>query len=348
MLLNDWGNDVREELSNSLRREYILKNFIGCHPAFNQLLEKIKNLADKPVTILLQGETGTGKGRCAEFLHHYSDRFAGPFIPYNCGAGPTELFESQLFGYVKGAFTGADADRPGLVEDAHSGTLFLDEINSLSLHSQVKLNHFLETRMFRRVGDSRQRKVEVRIIAASNQDLCELVATGNFRKDLYYRLAEYEIFLPPLRHRKEDIPILAEYFLKKNMHLSSHKALKFAPRVMEPLLSYSWPGNIRELENCIKKGILEAQSEIIDRLPIPGNDSGEGRPASELELTALTWKEAKRRVIAHFEKIYLTCLLRRYQGVVAKCARHAGIHAPDFWKLMRKYDLKAADFRGTQ
>ena len=182
---------MKEEIFLSLRREYALKGFIGKHPSFIHLIEKLEMLADKDVSILLIGETGTGKGCCAEIVHQYGPRYRGPFIPFNCGAGPESLFESQLFGHIKGAFTGAHKDHPGLVEEAHTGILFLDEVNSLDCSLQVKLNHFLETGQFRRLGENRFRKSDIRIVAASLTDLREDVQKGTFRKDLYFRLAEY-------------------------------------------------------------------------------------------------------------------------------------------------------------
>lgn len=335
---------MKEDILISLRRKHTLDNFIGKHPTFTTLVQKLKTIADKPVSVLLTGETGTGKGVCAELIHQYSDRFKGPFIPYNCGAGPESLFESQLFGHVKGAFTGANRDRPGLVEEAHAGILFLDEINSLSPGSQVKLNHFLETGYLRRVGENRLRRSDARIIAATNVDLHNEVKERHFREDLYFRLAEYELYVPPLRSRKTDIPLLIDYFLKKNIHLNPLGRIKFTSKALKKLTEYHWPGNIRELENITKRCIIDASRTIVDDVSLPNADDPLSPIYSE-SLQALPWKEAKKQVVTTFEKSYLQGLLRRYHGTVAQCARHAGVQPPDFWKLMRKYALKAQNFR---
>lgn len=327
-----------------------VEGFIGSHPAFTRLIKNLQRISNKQVSVLLMGETGTGKGRCAQFIHQYSDRFDRSFIPYNCGAGPDTLFESQIFGHAKGAFTGADTDRPGLVEEAHNGILFLDEINSLSQVSQVKLNHFLETNHFRRIGENRMRKADVRVIAASNVDLREEIEDGNFREDLFFRLAEYELHLPPLRNRRDDVPLLADYFLKKFENLSGNGKLNLSPEATRQLLEYDWPGNVRELENLIKRSIIDAASDTITRITFPiSNDGrtyeGNGSIESQDNLITLPWKEAKNRVVSSFERRYLESLLEHYDGVVARCAEHAGLQAPDFWKLMRKYDLSARIFR---
>jgi len=336
---------MKQALSYSLRREYALRNFIGEHPNFLELVDRLRKISDKPVTVLLEGETGTGKSYCAEFIHLYSDRHDKPFISYNCGSGPDNLFESQLFGHAKGAFTGAIRDKAGLVEEAHTGTLFLDEINSLDFASQVKLNHFLETGTFRRVGETRQRRVDVRVIAASLVDLRQAIAQKAFREDLYYRLAEYSLKVPPLRQRKADILALARYFLAKNAKLNGMEEMKLSRRAEDSLLNYSWPGNIRELENCIKRCLIDTTSNTIDRLDLPCEDVPPFHLPGFPNLENLPWKEAKKHVINCFEKNYLTALLKKHRGVVAQCARQAQMQPPDFWKLMRKHGIKANVFR---
>ncbi len=335
---------MKEAIFLSLRREYALKGFIGKHPSFIHLIEKLEMLADKDVSILLVGETGTGKGRCAEFMHQYGNLHNCPFIPYNCGAGPESLFESQIFGHIRGAFTGAHKDRIGLVEEAHMGILFLDEINSLSRSSQVKLNHFLEIGCFRRIGENRIRKADVRIIAASNMDLLKEVKDGRFRQDLYYRLAEYELPLPALRERQEDIILLAKYFLEKHKDLCRKRVCTFSADTLKQLIVYPWPGNIRELENFMKRCLIDATSNQIDTIKLPAtNYESSGDQFDDFE--SLAWREAKKKIVSQFERIYLQNILEKYHGIVATCAKHAGIQPSDFWKLMRKYSLKAQPFR---
>ena len=314
---------MKEDLLQSLRHAHVRDSFVGDHPSFLALVEKLTKLAPLKVAVLLIGETGTGKGRCAEFLHQYSDRYRGPFIPFNCGAGPETLFESQLFGHVKGAFTGAHRERPGLVEEAHTGVLFLDEVNSLQRTMQVKLNHFLENGCFRRLGENRFRKSDVRIIAASNDDLCGEVREGRFREDLYYRLAEYELHVPPLRERREDIVLLIDHFIQNNAHLSSNGKITFTRKAIKELQEFEWRGNIRELENFVKRCIIDTSSGVVGLLPLPKSE--EAPLAAENEsLQALPWREAKRQVVSLFERNYIQGLLERYRGIVARCRRSSG------------------------
>lgn len=336
---------MKENLPQHLRKKYSLENFIGDHPTFLNLKNALEKVANSDLSVLLIGETGTGKGLCAQFIHQYSDRYNCPFISYNCGAGPDTLFESQIFGHVKGAFTGANADRNGLVEEADGGILFLDELNSLSPYSQVKLNHFLEKGYFRRVGENKFRKADVRIIAASNVDLREEVTKGNFRADLYFRLAEYELKVPSLCDRGNDIVLLAKHFLEKYRHLSQNGSFEFTTNALRQLQEYHWPGNIRELEHTIKRSIIDAHASLIESVDLPRKSEIETTESSTNHLHLLGWKEAKAKVISDFEKAYLNKLLQQFKGNVSRCARHAGVQPPDFWKLLRKYNIKAQDFR---
>jgi DNA-binding NtrC family response regulator len=249
-----------------------------------------------------------------------------------------------LFGSKKGAFTGAHEDSAGLVEMAHGGTLVLDEINSLDIHSQVKLNYFLEKNYFRRLGETKLRHRDVRVISISNVDLrCE-VQEGRFRRDLFYRLAEYEIFVPPLRSRKEDIVPLINHFLEMYSDLNTLGPITFSDKVLEELQSYDWPGNIRELKNFVKRCIIDAKTSVIENVSVLGNKKP-SIPIQAASADSLPWRIAKKQAVASFETQYLKNLLKRYHGVVARCARHADMQTPDFWKLMRKYDIKADDFR---
>lgn len=318
---------------------------MGNHATFLNLKNALERVANSDLSVLLIGETGTGKGLCAQFIHQCNNGYNRPFIPYNCGAGPDTLFESQIFGHIKGAFTGADIDRIGLVEEADTGILFLDEVNSLSPYSQVKLNHFLESGYFRRVGESKFRKANVRIIAASNVDLRKEVLEGNFRADLYFRLAEYVLKVPSLRERGNDIILLAKHFLEKNKHLSTNGSFQFTSNALKQLREYDWPGNIRELEHSIKRCIIDTPSSLIETVPLPRKSETETPETVSDHLHLLRWKEAKAKVISHFEKNYLEKLLHQFNGNVSQSARHAGVQPADFWKLLRKYNIKAQNFR---
>jgi DNA-binding NtrC family response regulator len=339
---------MRERIITTMMQERAKEGLIGKSTVFTNLMEQLGQIADKKITVLMLGETGTGKSRCAEFVHHYSNRFQGPFIVYNCGACPESLFESQLFGHKRGSFTGALEDRIGLVEDADGGTLVLDEINSLAFPSQVKLNHFLETGNFRRVGENRLRQADVRIIAATNTDLKTEVCQGRFREDLYYRLSDYEILIPPLRDRQEDIVLLIDHFVKKYAYLNPNSPFGLNKENMTNALFYPWPGNIRELESHVKRCIIDAANSLVEHPPF-AIDKANSNPSNSIDenrlLQDMQWKKAKKQVITRFELKYLQCLLSRYHGIVVRCARHAGMQPADFWKMLKKYNLNAQEYR---
>ncbi len=237
---------------------------IGKHPAFLEALEVAETAARKGVkNILLIGETGTGKEVFARFIHEKSDRAHGPFIPVDCSTIPESLLEAELFGYVKGAFTGAVKSRKGLVGLADGGTLMIDEIGNMPINVQNKLLRFLETRRYRAIGASYETEVDVRIIAATNIDLTKLTEKGDFRSDLYYRLSTITIVIPPLRERGDDIILLAEYFLKKFAKEYNMRKKKLSEDAIEKLMSYKWPGNVRELRNTIESAVLMSEGEEI-------------------------------------------------------------------------------------
>jgi transcriptional regulator with PAS, ATPase and Fis domain len=233
-----------------------LPEIVGSAPAMQDVYRLVRLAAPRAASVLLVGETGTGKELVAKAIHRLSKRSDGPFIRVNCGALHENLLESELFGHVKGAFTGAVENKTGRFEAAHGGTIFLDEINSTSPKLQVKLLRVLHEREFERVGESRTIRVDVRVIAATNASLEELVAAGEFREDLYYRLNVVPIVLPPLRERRDDIPLLAQFFLRR--YVEQHKCVvpELPPAVLEGLKSYEWPGNVRELENTLERLIV--------------------------------------------------------------------------------------------
>ncbi len=245
-----------------LKHEKIV--IIGEHPKFLEALRLAKRAAETGVkTILLTGETGTGKEVFARYIHEHSTRAKGPFIPVDCTTIPENLLESELFGFVKGAFTGAIKSRKGLVGLADGGTLLIDEIGNMPINVQNKLLRFLETRRYRAIGAEEEKEVDVQVIAATNVDLTKLIKKGAFRKDLYYRLSTINIILPPLRERGNDVILLAEYFLKRFLREYNVKKKRFTPDAYQKLLSYTWPGNVRELRNVVESAVLMSNGELI-------------------------------------------------------------------------------------
>lgn len=243
--------------------EIAQRHFVGESQKVQQLLNFIVKIAPYKSTVLVTGESGTGKEIVAQLLHRLSGRNKGPFVPINCGAIPENLLESELFGYCKGAFTDARKDKRGLIEEADGGTLFLDEIAELTPALQVKLLRFLQEEEIRRVGDNKDIKVDVRVVAATAVDLPKAVADGRFREDLFYRLNVLPVSIPPLRERTSDIPVLAAHFIGLNNDRYHRQLDSFSPEAMELMQNYSWPGNVRELENCVERAVVLSDEEII-------------------------------------------------------------------------------------
>ncbi|GBF11266.1 sigma-54-dependent transcriptional regulator [Tepidibacillus infernus] len=254
--------EENKRLKEVMQIEGMQFEIIGEHPKLKMLLEMTKRLAQSHVPVLIEGESGTGKELIARAVHTWSERSNQPFIAINSGALMENLLESELFGHAKGAFTGAVSEKKGLVEMAHKGTLFLDEIGEMPLSLQVKLLRFLESGEFRRVGENQLRRVDVRLVAATNRNLEEEIEKGNFREDLYFRLNVMKLVVPPLRERKSDIPLLAAYFLKKYQQRYGRKEL--SPATIEALTNYHFPGNVRELSHLIERGVLLSSNEKIE------------------------------------------------------------------------------------
>ena len=315
-------------------------------PVMERVFEKVRSVARTKSTVLLTGETGTGKGLIASFIHRHSHRNNAQFISVHCGAIPDTLLESELFGHEKGAFTGADRRRLGKFEIAHGGTIFLDEIGTLTPSAQIKLLHVLQDRRFQRVGGEIDIEVDVRIIAATNTDLKKLCDDGLFRTDLYYRLSVFPIEIPPLRERKEDIPLLAEYLLKKMKTFYSKQIHGIHPQVLEAFQNYTWPGNIREMENLVERAYILETSSILKpesfpaEILIPEDNRREVRLDNSLSLS-----EVRRRGIENLERSYLKECLILSKGRIQKTAETAGISARQLNKLMKKHGLKKEDFK---
>jgi DNA-binding NtrC family response regulator len=291
------------QLKRALKERYNFENIVGKSEPMLKIFDLVAQVANSRSTVLLQGESGTGKEIIAKALHLNSPRRDRPFVPVNTGSMPTDLLESTLFGHVKGAFTSAIASKKGLFEIADHGTLFLDEIATMSLETQAKILRVLQDRRFMHLGGVQEIQVDVRIIAATNIDLRQMVREGRFREDLFYRLNVITIELPPLRQRREDIPLLVQFFLKKYAEENDRPVRRITPEALRPLMSYAWPGNVRELENVIERGVvLSSGPEItIDLLPdnILGRGSALmlGEPPSDASLFEIV-EDVEKRIIS--------------------------------------------------
>src|SRR6185295_4880949 len=323
-----------QRLQSLVRELYGMENVIAKSHAMQILLQEVRQVADTDITICLAGETGTGKEVIARVVHANSRRVRGPFVAVNCGAIPETLFESELFGHAKGAFTGAHGAKRGLFQSADSGTLFLDEIGEMPLSVQVKLLRALQEREVLVVGSDHPIKVDARIITATNRDLAQAVKAGTFREDLFYRIQVVPLNVPPLRERRDDIPLLAQHFLERSAKRVNKNLRGITPEAMQKLVRYHWPGNVRELENTIEKAAVMAMNDMItpELLPtinVAATIEGQLKPLTEA-------KEA-------FEKEYLEELLQVSGGNISRAAQYAGRYRADFYKLLRKYGLHPGD-----
>jgi len=317
-----------------------LPQLLGESPAFLAEIRKIPLLAQCDVNVLISGETGTGKELCARAIHYLSPRAGRPFIAVNCGAIPVELVENELFGHERGAFTDASTAQGGLIHEAEGGTLFLDEIACLPLLAQVKLLRFLQDKEYRRLGSTKTQQGDVRVVAAMNIDLEEAVREGKLRQDLYYRLNIIPLVLPPLRERREDIPLLARYFLAKYAARLNKDVTDCSPDVMQLLVLYEWPGNVRELEHTIERAVVLSEQAVIHKADLI-------LPRVATAAHQDSFQEAKAKVIAQFERTYIQGLLLAHQGNITKAARAAQKNRRAFWQLMRKHLLDAHSFKSS-
>jgi two-component system response regulator PilR (NtrC family) len=324
-------------LKSEVIRQASFQKLIGCSPAMNHVFDLIRRVADSPATVLLLGESGTGKELAARAIHFQSARRDAPFVPVHCSALPETLIETELFGHEKGAFTGAVATREGRFEIAHRGTLFLDEVGTLNLNVQTKLLRVLEERQFERIGGRKTISVDVRLVAASNEDLESLVPQGRFREDLFYRLNVLPIRLPALRERREDIPVLVNHFVHSYSEASRLPTKKVSPEAMARLTAYGWKGNVRELENVIQQVILMSDGDCIREEDLPPHigkgsaDLGPGWPVVPTE--GLKLEEEMVRV----ERQLLDSALKQTGGVKTKAAKLLGLTKEQMKYLCRKH-----------
>jgi len=313
---------------------------VGCSDVHQQLLAQLTKFALTDAEILITGATGTGKEVYAAFAHQQSQRAKAAFVPVNCGAIPDQLFENELFGHVGGAFTGAQPRAEGLVAAAEGGTLFLDEVDTLSLSCQVKLLRFIQQKEYRRLGETRLRRANVRFIAATNADLLVAVKAGRFREDLFFRLRVIPIEVPPLWKRKVDIAPLLDHYAAYYAELYRANPITFDASALERLENYSWPGNIRELENCVQYLTCLQLDHAIHAEDLPLLNVEEEDAPNDVA-SGLSFQKAKRELVTMFEREYLEEALRRSGGNIAEAARASGKARRAFFELMRKHGIRA-------
>jgi two-component system NtrC family response regulator len=324
------------ELRRAVEGRFAFENLVGSAPAMKSLFESLELAAQTESTVLIVGETGTGKELVASAIHYNSPRRGAPFVTINCGAIPESLIESELFGHVKGSFTDASSDRRGRFEAADGGTLFLDEIAEIPLNLQPKILRVLQSGEVDRIGSDRPRRVDVRIVAATNRDLESMVEDGTFRKDLYYRLAVVPLRVPPLRDRREDIPLLAEHFLRKNVERSGRTGLSLPPEAFALFDRFDWPGNVRELENTIERMVALSREDVlsIGTLPakIRGVDDGPAGSVFRLPPQGVDLEQVEKDLIRQ--------ALERHGGNRTHAAKDLGLTRNTLLYRMQKYGLR--------
>jgi transcriptional regulator with GAF, ATPase, and Fis domain len=347
--------DERVEIRLSGRERF--GDLLGSGTAMRELFAILERVAPTDATVLIEGESGTGKELAARALHDHSGRADRPFVVFDCSAVPRDLVESELFGHIKGAFTGAVANRTGAFVQASGGTLFLDELGELSIDLQPKLLRVLDTGRVRPVGSTEVVTCDTRIVAATNKTLRREVADGNFREDLYYRLAVIQVVLPPLRKRLEDLPMLVGHFLDQLGDRDGRDRLQVSFSTMEKLKKHQWPGNVRELKNFVERAAVLADGDRVETRflklgrPKTATEAAEDEVAPGIMGTIkidedLPFKDAKSRLVEAFEKAYWTRLLERTAGNVSKAARVAGVHRKSVEYIMKKLELRRSDIPG--
>jgi transcriptional regulator with GAF, ATPase, and Fis domain len=338
--------DRRAALQGSAEDDssYRFENIIGDSPAMQAVFRLVARCAPTNSTVMLRGESGTGKELIARAIHYNSLRKDRPFVPVDCTSLSESLLESELFGHVKGSFTGAVSNKKGLFETADGGTLFLDEIGNITLSTQAKLLRFIEEREFKAVGDTRVQKVDIRLITATNKDLEGMVSDGEFRDDLYYRINIFPIEIPPLRDRRDDIPPLALHFLQKFSIEIHQKPSEFSPGALNLLMNHDWPGNVRELENVVERAVILSggdvirQGHLVDIMGMmPQVELNVPRTSEELKQLK---KVARQKSVENVEKHFVLGALKRSGWNVTRAAEETGMQRSNFQALMAKYDIR--------
>ncbi len=321
-----------QSLSAEVKRTWGFQEMVGKSSAMQSIFDLIERVSSATSNILVTGESGTGKEVVARAIHSRSPRSKSPFIAINCTAIPSELMESELFGHVKGSFTGAVGDKKGLFEEANGGTLFLDEIGDMDLSLQAKLLRVLQERVIKPVGANQQKTIDVRVVAATHKDLKKAILNGTFREDLYYRLSVIPIVVPPLRHRTEDIPLLAHHFLRKYSALNGGKVLGFSLEALQKLMSMEWPGNVRELENMVERLVVLSRTTQIDASDIP--DSSQGTPEHFFGQAT-----NDSPTIETLEKRYIQLILEKTGGKKERAAQILGINRRTLYRKEKEFGL---------
>jgi DNA-binding NtrC family response regulator len=331
-------------LRNEVSSKYRFENIIGFSPQMQSVFRLVAQCAPTNSTVLLKGESGTGKELIARAIHHNSLRKDKPFVPVDCNSLSENLLESEMFGHVKGSFTGAVVNKKGMFEIAHGGTLFLDEIGNISLSTQAKLLRVIQEREFKAVGDTRTQSANFRLITATNKDLKAMVAEGTFREDFYYRINIFPIQIPPLRERRDDIPALAFHFLNVFSEGLGKKVTEFSEGAMNVLVNYDWPGNVRELENTVQRAVILATDKVVRQAHLvniidmsPRLDLNVPRTGDELKRIK---KVAREKSVENIEKLFVLEALKRNSWNVTKSAEETGMQRANFQALMKKYHIR--------
>jgi len=332
-----------EDLEKRLERAEGFGGLVGNAQEMQRVYRLAMGVAPTLTTVLILGESGTGKELTARAIHQHSARSNNPFVAVNCSAIPVELVESELFGHVRGAFTGATMTRRGLFETADGGSIFLDEVGDLPLLAQVKLLRVLQEGEIKRVGSNETIQIDVRAIAATNVDLRDKIARGEFREDLYYRLNVVPIELPPLRRRRVDIPLLAHHFLRKYAERAGRNVQRFSPDALRWLQVQPWPGNVRELANAIEHAVVFARGETIEQADFPDKGDQELGPGSSIQeptFRGLSYRDAKARAIEAFEIAYFRDVLAQTKGNISEAARQAGLDRSNFRRAAKRAGIE--------
>jgi DNA-binding NtrC family response regulator len=331
--------------AGSTERSHPALDFVGQDPAVREVVELAKQVADTAATVLIAGESGSGKEVIAQIIRRHSGHRSEPFVAVNCGAIPEPLQESEFFGHVKGAFTGAVERKTGKLERANGGTIFLDEISAMSKSLQAALLRTLQSGEYSPVGSSETKFCDVRVIAAANRDLIEMIDAGEFRRDLYYRLNIIRLEIPPLRERKGDIPLLCAHFAKTLGAKYGKPDLRISQAAIQVLMTYDFPGNVRELENFLGRAAILCRGGVIEPEHLPAEVT-ELNPQQDILESLDDFQSAKAQAVERFERAYITAVLQKCGGIISRASAYSGLSERNFHEKLKRYNINAKSFRG--